>query len=190
MLWSIPNNYSLIATLNICSNKESQKILKVHELTSLDDGTKMWLQECFVLARNRRVGLLYDSKEREDFLDGFILLRMALYESLQVRLPPRNGTPCEEREGGMNWEIGIDIYTLVVFQLVSCVQLFLTPWTVACQVPLSMGFSREEYCSGFPFPSPGNLPRPGIEPVSPALAGTEPSGKPPYIYIHYYVLNR
>lgn len=49
--------------------------LKVHELTSLDDGTKMWPEEGFVLARNRRVGLLYDSKGREDFLDGFILLR-------------------------------------------------------------------------------------------------------------------
>ena len=43
------------------------------------------------------------------------------------------------------------------------------PWTVACQVPLSMGLSRQEYWSGLPFPSPGNLPDPGIEPGSPAL---------------------
>ena len=46
-----------------------------------------------------------------------------------------------------------------------------TLWTVAAQVPLSMGFSREEYWSGLPFPSPGDLPDPGIEPGSPALAG-------------------
>ena len=50
----------------------------------------------------------------------------------------------------------------------SCLTL-VTPWTVACQAPLSMGFSRQEYWSGLPFPSPGNLPDPGIEPGSPAL---------------------
>ena len=42
-------------------------------------------------------------------------------------------------------------------------------WTEACQAPLSMGFSRQEYWSGLPFPSPGDLPDPGIEPGSPAL---------------------
>ena len=49
----------------------------------------------------------------------------------------------------------------------SCVRLFATPWTVAYQVPPSMGFSRQEYWSGLPFPSPGDLPDPGIEPGSP-----------------------
>ena len=44
-----------------------------------------------------------------------------------------------------------------------------TPWTVACQAPLSMGFSRQESWSGLPFPSPEDLPDSGIEPVSPAL---------------------
>ena len=51
----------------------------------------------------------------------------------------------------------------------SRVRLFATPWTVAHQVPLSMGFSRQEYWSGLPFPSPGDLPNPGIEPRSPTL---------------------
>ena len=55
---------------------------------------------------------------------------------------------------------------------------FVTVWTVACQTPLSMGFPRQEYWSGLPFPSPGHLPDPGIEPASPELAGgfftTEP----------------
>ena len=44
-----------------------------------------------------------------------------------------------------------------------------TPWTVACQAPVSMGFSRQDYRSGLPFPCPGDLPNLGIEPVSPAL---------------------
>ena len=56
-----------------------------------------------------------------------------------------------------------------------------TPWTVACQVPLSMGFSGQEYWSGLPFPSSGDLPDPGIEPRSPALQAdclpTELQGK-------------
>ena len=65
--------------------------------------------------------------------------------------------------------------------MLSCVQLFATPWTVAHQAPLSMAFPRQEYWSGLPFPPPGDLPDPGIEPASPALAGrfftTEPPGK-------------
>ena len=64
----------------------------------------------------------------------------------------------------------------------SCVRLFATPWTVAYQAPLSMGFSRQECWSGLPFPSPGDLPNPGIEPRSPALRAdalpSEPPGKP------------
>ena len=51
----------------------------------------------------------------------------------------------------------------------SHVQLFATPWTVSYQAPRSMGFSRQEYWSGLPFPSPGDLPNPGIVPRSPAL---------------------
>ena len=51
------------------------------------------------------------------------------------------------------------------------VQLFAIPWTVANQVPLSMGFSRQEYWSGLSCAPPGNLPNPEIEPTSPALAG-------------------
>ena len=66
--------------------------------------------------------------------------------------------------------------------LVSSVWLFVTPWTVAHQAPLSMGFSRQEYWSGLPFPSPGDLPNPGIEPRSHTLQAdtltSEPPGKP------------
>ena len=60
----------------------------------------------------------------------------------------------------------------------------MTPWTVAHQTPLFLGFSGQVYWSGLPFPLPGDLPDPGIEPVSPALAGgfstTELPGKPSY----------
>ena len=67
----------------------------------------------------------------------------------------------------------------------SCVRLFATLWTIACQAPLSVGFSRQEYWSGLLFPSPGDLPDPRIKPtclMSPALAGEfsllVPPGKP------------
>ena len=54
-----------------------------------------------------------------------------------------------------------------VLLIQSC--LTVTPWTAAHQAPLSMGFSRQEFWSGLPFPSPGDLPDPGIKPMSPAL---------------------
>ena len=64
----------------------------------------------------------------------------------------------------------------------SCVRLCVTLWTTACEVPLSLGFSRQEYWSGLPCPPPGDLPDPGMEPTSPALASrffiAELLGKP------------
>ena len=60
-----------------------------------------------------------------------------------------------------------------------CVWLFVTPWTVAYQAPLSMEFSRQEYWSGLPFPSPGDLPNPEIEPRSPALQADSLPSEPP-----------
>ena len=67
-------------------------------------------------------------------------------------------------------------------KLLSRVRLFATPWTIAYKAPLSMGFSRQGYWSGLPFPSPEDLPDPGIEPGSPTLQAdvlpSEPPGKP------------
>ena len=64
----------------------------------------------------------------------------------------------------------------------SIVSNFATPWTVVHHAPLSRGFSRQEYWSGLPFPPPGDLPGPGIEPASAALVAgfftTKPPGKP------------
>ena len=66
--------------------------------------------------------------------------------------------------------------------LLSHIRFFATPWTVAHQAPLSMGFSRQEYSSGLPCPPPGDLSNSGIEPESPALQAdylpAEQSGKP------------
>ena len=70
----------------------------------------------------------------------------------------------------------------MIVKLLSHVWIFVTPWTVACQTPPSMGFSREEYWSGLPFPSPGDLPDSRIKLRSPALQAnsllSEPPGKP------------
>ena len=70
-------------------------------------------------------------------------------------------------------------------QLFSWIQLFVTPWTIAHQAPLSMGFSRQDYWIGLPFPSPGDLPDPGIKPTSLTSSALEgrfftplPPGKP------------
>ena len=66
--------------------------------------------------------------------------------------------------------------------VLSCVQLFITPWTVALQAPLSLGFPRQEYWSGLPLPSPGDLPDPGIllaSLASPILVGRFFTTEPP-----------
>ena len=85
------------------------------------------------------------------------------------------------------------VWYVCVLSCFSCVGLFATLWTVACQAALSMGFSRKEHWSGFPCPPSGNLPYPGTEPaslMSPALAGSffalAPPGKPTYgIFLPY-----
>ena len=64
-------------------------------------------------------------------------------------------------------------------KLLSHVRLFVTPWTVAYQASPSMQFSRQEYWSGLPFPSPGDLPSPGIEPGSPTLEADALTSEPP-----------
>ena len=78
--------------------------------------------------------------------------------------------------------------------MLSHVLLFATPWAVAHQAPLSMGFPRQKYWSGLPFPSPEDLPDMGIKsrsPESPALAGgfftPEPTVKPVYVYTYVYI---
>ena len=75
--------------------------------------------------------------------------------------------------------------------MLSHVQLFSIPWSIACQAPLSMEFSRQKYWSEYPFPSPGYLPDPGIKPVSPAgrqiLYHLSHQGSPCFMYIHHLI---
>ena len=81
---------------------------------------------------------------------------------------------------------------LLLFSYEVMFDSFGTPWTVAHQAPLSMGFSRQEYWSGLPFPTPGDLSDPGIKSASPALAAefftTEPPGKSAYSVSGSYFL--
>ena len=65
----------------------------------------------------------------------------------------------------------ITSWQMCVLSRFSCVWFFVTPWTVVHQAPLSMRFSRQENWGGLPFPSPGDLPNPGIKPMSSVLAG-------------------
>ena len=76
------------------------------------------------------------------------------------------------------WE-ALENRTCVCVKSLSRVRLFATMWTVARQAPPSMGFSRQKYWSGLPFPSPGDLPDPGIEPRSPALQADALTSRPP-----------
>ena len=88
-------------------------------------------------------------------------------------------------DGDVNWKsiwqccFGILNLHKVKVKLLSRVQLFVTPWTVAYQASLSVGFSRQEYWSGLPFPSPGDLPNTGIKPGSPALQADALASEPP-----------
>ena len=88
------------------------------------------------------------------------------------------------------------MFSTHAYYVLSHVWFFVTPWTVAHQAPLPMEFSRQENSSGLPFPTPGKLPHPGIQPgspVSPAIAGgfctTEPLGKPIYHCQDYSLKN-
>ena len=91
--------------------------------------------------------------------------------------------PCPWDSPGKNTGVGCHfLLQCVKVESLSRVQLLGTPWTVAYQAPPSMGLSRQEYCSGLPFPFPGDLPDPGIEPGSPTVQAdalrSEPPGKP------------
>ena len=101
---------------------------------------------------------------------------------LKLRIKGWERSPKTEMERTRKTMFMLNLLVKVKVKSLSHVWLFATPWTVACQAPLSMGFSRQEYWSRLPFPSPGNLSNPGIEPRSSALQAdtltSEPPGKP------------
>ena len=82
------------------------------------------------------------------------------------------------------WET---LVTKVKVKLLSCVRLFATPWTVAHQAPQSMEFSRQECWSGLPFPSPGDLPNPGIEPGFPTPQTDALPSEPNVLILHFRI---
>ena len=108
-------------------------------------------------------------------------------QSCPTLCDPVDGIPpgsCPWDSPGTNTGVGCHFLLQcmkVKVKSLSRVRLFATPWTVAYQAPPSMGFSRQECWSGLPFPSPGDLPVPGIKPRSPALRAdalpSEPPGK-------------
>ena len=100
-----------------------------------------------VLLQNDRMRLLLKGKQRR--------MRISMEKCLMFILKKMQTSLTNKR-----------VWT---WKSLSRVQLFATPWTVAHQAPLSMEFSRAEYWSGLPFPSPGDLPNPGIKPKSPTL---------------------
>ena len=87
--------------------------------------------------------------------------------ALEFGLPDGLKTPSLQKCSDLSYWLGFPGGPKV--KSLSCFWIFVTPWSVVYQAPLSMGFSRQEYWSGLPFPSPGDLPNLGIEPRSPAL---------------------
>ena len=117
-----------------------------------------------------------------------IMAVISLTDKLILRSSPQNMLTKYAFQKEFNfitvYEFGRYLYVtmLLLFSRSVVFNSFATPWTVAHQAPLSMGFSRQEYWRWLPFPSPGNLPDLGIKLASPALAGRfftiEPPGKP------------
>ena len=142
-------------------------------LSKLWESEGQWSLECAILEVAKSRTYLSDwTGKTENLKYGLGLTYAFLFQLIFVgRLSIKDG----------------DVNCVHAKLLQSC--LTLTPWTVGCQAPLSMGFSRQEYWTGLLCPPPRDLPNPGIEPaslVSPALAsrffttGTVPPGKPSY----------
>ena len=113
--------------------------------------------------------------------------RAAIHEVAKSRTRLSNWTelnwlPGKATSQIVPWNCSKEIRVKMKVKSLSPVRLLVTPLTVVYQAPLSMGFSRQEYWSGLPFPSPGDLPDPGVKPVSPTLQADallpEPPGKP------------
>ena len=90
-----------------------------------------------------------------------------------------NKSPCSQNHGFSRSLVWMWERKERKVKSLSCVWLFAAPWTVAYKAPLSMEFSRQGYWSGLPFPSPGDLPNPGIEPGSPTLQADALTSEPP-----------
>ena len=125
-----------------------------------------------------------------DLSDAFLLVGFHLPEFQTCQDPPHGSEKQAKKTKGRMRRRGVggQMSRCLTFgkllkerkkvKSLSRVRLFATPWTVTYQASLSMGFSRQEYWSGLPFPSPGDLPDPGIEPRSPALEADALTSEP------------
>ena len=156
---SITNSWSLLELMPIESVRPSNHLILCHPLLllpSIFPSIRVFSDESVLHIRWPKYWSFSFSINLSNEYSRLIYFRMDWLDLLEVQ-----GTLKSVRQHHM-------------LSYLSCVQLFAASWTVICQAPLSMGFSRQEYWSGLPFPSPGDLPNPGIEPTSrmfPALAG-------------------
>jgi len=147
------------------------------------------IRSCIYVCRSTQDTLLYSVWPWAMYATS-LGLSLLIYKMGILTLPTSEGR-CED-------EVCEDIqsachcvhYAACVLSHCSRLWLFATLWTLAHKAPLSMEFSRQEYWSGVPYPPPGDLPDPGVEPVtlaSPALAGvfftTAPPGKSPFVML-------
>ena len=98
---------------------------------------------------------------------------------IEPRSPTLKADSLPSEPPGKAFLLGLLAKVKVKVKSLSCVPLFVTPCTVAHQSPPSTGFSKQKYWSGLPFPSPGDLPNPGIEPRSPTLEADTLTSEPP-----------
>ena len=94
-----------------------------------------------------------------------------VYLKMKFHMFPKSNDCLKQNDSHVLWNPSIDNKSIMCAQSLSCVWLFATPWTVARQTLLPMGFPRQKYWSSMPFPFPGDLPKSGIEAMSPALQG-------------------
>ena len=141
-------------------------------------GNRSWIPG---LGRSPEEGIGYPLQYSGAFLVSQVVKNLpAMWEtgvrSLGWEDPLENSMDCKSTG---SQRVSHDWATFTFMCVLSCVRLFATLRTVAHQAPQSMGFSRQEYWSGLPFPSPGELPDPGIEPMSPALQADPLTSEPP-----------
>ena len=109
---------------------------------------------------------------------AYFLLFVSVWGTALLPICVRNGICiafCWQQEWSCV-DMGLWVWIGAVLSLFSCVRLFETLWTVACQAPLSMGFCRQEYWSGLPSPPPGNFPTEGYKSASPAAPALQADG--------------
>ena len=126
--------------------------LRLHSFTSVVANLLTWFSSCLL------------KHGAECYWTGESFLSLHLNCSSLIVTVDLSRRLCVFKRSPKNW-------SCVNAQSLSCVRLFATLWTVARQAPLSLGFPRQEYWSGLPFPSPGDLSDPGIEPGSPFIVG-------------------